>query len=1553
MKKIYALILLAVIAAHGRLDAQVRALSSADTLQGCASNSLTVTFQELSTGNPTNYCWYFDDSSTVLCNTNGGTVTKTFLNPGVYNVRHWVYNSSSSDTEYILIRVFRGPQAAFESLELTGCAPHCAYFVNQTTVGESAIREIVWDYGDPPPTTNFNGYHCYTNPGSYQVSLLVRDFNGCESKLVKPAYITVRRRPRASLTANPAAACVAPQRVTLTATITTGTQGPYTYEFRMRGENTPAPLSFSPTASDTFPNGIWRPFVIVTDANGCKDTAFTLVEITDLVADFTASPLVGCVGSPIQFTDQSNFSAVWSWSFGDGTTASQRNPVKTYNTAGTYDVQLIIRYGFCRDTIFKPAYIRINPAPDFTFSAPQTFNCTVPFTVNFTATPTQTVITNYAWNFGDGSPVVNTTGTNVSHTYNSINNFTVSVTATNTFGCQRTVTIQNYVRIKNVTAGFNVDRDTGCAPLSVRFTTSSTGQAPLTYFWIFGDGNIASGNNPTHVYNNTDRYRPILVVTNGSGCRDTFQLGRDINVGSPIVPSFYADPLIQCVNQPVTFYNTTNIAGLQPPPTFSWQFELPKNNTVTGPAPYVASTTHTYTDTGCYDVRLSIISQGCRADTLLTRYICIVLPKADFEFKTNCMNTLMDTFRSKSEGADLYSWDFGSGPTPFSPSDSVYVHTFPQQGTYSVLHIVQNIATGCVDSIRKTVTVGVTTIGFRADTLEGCLPLRVRFTDTSIYANSWAWNFGDPQSGVPNNTSSQRNPTHTYNRAGLYTVQLIVNPGSGCPDTLIKTAYIKVNGATAAFQPAPQAGCVPLNVQFNDLSTAFMASIQSWSWNFGDPVNPPNTSTLQNPTHIYPNPGTYTVRLTVTDTNGCVKDTTRTVRAVRTTADFTTDTAICPGDPAVFNNLSTFANNFFWNFGDPGSGLDNTSTNTNPSHAYQNSGIYTVTLIAVNDTFGCSDTLRRNINISLPYVNFYDTSGFAPCPPFPVRFFNTSVLRPGYVFLWEFGDGGVDSVSFDPIHVFFFPGEYDVSLTFIDTNGTCRYTRTYEDLIRIQGPIGRFTASSDSGCMPLTVCINGNIQSTFSLVADMGNGVIIPYDNLQGQMNAPTVCYTYDSAGTYFPVFILRDSLNCTVAYPVDTIFVDIIPYPNLYSDTTVCEGNYVQFNLPEGDNFVWRSRPPPSYLSCEDCRNPVSSSPDTITYYVTASTAIGCFARDTVVLNVDPLPDVFPGLFYRICPGDTLQLFGGTGIDSAIWSPPMFIDDVNAFNPLVFPPDTMTYRVTAFNKTGCSISRVVDIYPISQVTGGISPRDTVVCEGAPVQFQAWVLEASVNDTSILWQPGRYLNSPILYNPMLRAPAGDYTYYVTISSSGCAPYNDSVHVVVAPYPNLDAGDNQTVSEGTTVTLWASSSGNVVYTWTPTFDPLSCTDCRMPSLTVLQSQYVYVEVTNTLGCSTRDSVYIRVVPCNESVVYVPNTFTPNGDGVNDVLYVRGAGLSQLDYFRIFDRWGSLVWETNDISQGWDGTIRGDLANTATFVYSLQAECSNGLKVVKQGNVTLVR
>lgn len=1509
MIKKYAVLILFLLAGFAvvRVQAQLQCGINASVLSGCPP--LVVNFSDNSTGNPTTHFWDFDNGNT---STNANSVA-TFVNSGIYNVKHIVSNGSQTDTCFQQIRVFVPATVNFSSTNNTGCVQPChtVDFTNLTIPGESPVIQYVWDFGNGTPAVQaFNASHCFANTGVFDITLVVQDSNGCQTSRIVPDFVVIGNQPSvtASSAPSPVQSCTQPLVVNFSSNGNTPNGGgTYAWDFGNGGSST----TQNPT--QVYFSGIYNAVVTFTDNFACIARDTILVEVTNMNAGFTVANTNACAGIATQFTDTSNFATSWQWNFGDGNVSTQQNPTHTYSSTGTYTVTLTVTYNNCTDTETKVNYITVTTPVTGNFTASDTAECSSPLTVDFISNTSGA--TSYSWDFGDGAT---STQPNPTHTYTSNGSYTVSLTVTNSAGCANTITRNSLIDVGTLDASFTVDSTDGCTPMDVIFTNTTTSASAITsYQWDFGDGSTSSAANPTHIYNTAGNYTPNLIVQNAEGCVDTFVYPGTINVGQALVPSFTGTPVIQCVNQIITFTNT--IVGVNPQTVFLWEFGDGTTSALPNP-------TKAYTDTGIFDISLTVINQGCPATVTLVDYIEIVVPKADFYFDYDCANPTFITFRDTSQGADTWFWDFGDGNTSTLQHPQ---HTYAVQGDYTVTLIVSNFTTGCVDSIKQDISAGIPQALFFADTLEGCAPFTVNFTDSSEFASSWRWLFGD------GGTSTAQNPTYTYTDTGLYTVTLIVNPNQSCSDTAIRNQYIRVRGVKPAFS-APTVFCIPYTVNFLDSSTSYQGSVVAWQWSFdtGD------SSTAQNPTYTYDSVSTYTVQLTVTDNNGCSASVTRNLQAREIISAFISDTAVCPGEPVNFTNQSTPANaSQLWLFGD-----GNSSTVENPVHTYLNSGVYSVTLISFNNNPGCRDTLLvpNLVNVDTPVADFFVTTTFAPCPPFPVQFFN-STNRTDLNWLWYFGDGDT-STDRDPLHVYFFPGDYDVTLIAWDSSG-CFDSITYVDLIRVRGPIGNFSATPDTGCVPLTVTFSGTLQTNVvSVLADLGDGT--------SYNDTVDITHTYQNVGNYYPIFTLTDSLGCVVSYPVDTIVVGLIPYPNLPDDTTVCKGNYVAFDLPLGDFFLWEANLSPTYLTCDTCKSTVSTAPDTITYYVTATTNIGCVARDTITVNVDALPQIFPGISFRICPGDTLQLSAGPNVTSAVWTPNMFIDDTNSVSPRVFPPDSMIYRVTGGNSTGCTISRIVRVNMIQKVQAQLNIGDTTICDGNGLQVDLQVLEASVLDTSFLWRPNSFINSDTIEDPFIQPPFGLYTYTVIVNSTNCEPDTESVNIQIAPNPYVEAGDDQTITAGTQVQIWAASPDDVTYAWTAP-DPLSCTDCRRPVITANQTQTAYVVVTNQWGCTGTDSVFLRVVSCDPELIFVPNTFTPNGDGLNDLLYVRGLGIRKLEYFRIFDRWGKLVYESTELNSPWDGKINGREADVAVYVYALKGQCTNGSDIEKSGNVTLIR
>lgn len=190
----------------------------------------------------------------------------------------------------------------------------------------------------------------------------------------------------------------------------------------------------------------------------------------------------------------------------------------------------------------------------------------------------------------------------------------------------------------------------------------------------------------------------------------------------------------------------------------------------------------------------------------------------------------------------------------------------------------------------------------------------------------------------------------------------------------------------------------------------------------------------------------------------------------------------------------------------------------------------------------------------------------------------------------------------------------------------------------------------------------------------------------------------------------------------------------------------------------------------------------------------------------------------------------------------------------------------------------------------------------------------------------------------------------------CLVHYDTVTVVVHPTPFFDAGYDQVINYGSSVTLNPTRNGIAHIEWRPD-TTLSCLDCFDPVAHPSFTTIYYAKAYSEYGCSDSDSVVVRV-RCNGDSVFIPNTFTPNGDGLNDVFYPRGKGIAYISSMRIFNRWGEMVFERinfplNDEQSGWDGRYKGKQLPPDVYMYTVQTRCASGEPLVWKGDVTIIR
>ena len=1567
-------------------------------LSGCAPFS--VNFTDTSSGNP-NY-WKWDlGNSTISFLQNPSTV---YLNPGVYDVRLIVNNAAGGKDTLIkpgYITVYSKPTSNFNGLPRTGCFPLTVSFNDLSAAGSGTITSWLWNFGDGVTSTLQNPSHTYTAAGNFTVSLNITNSFGCTKNFPQPNYVTINTGVTAAFTNTAPSSCAAPQTINFQ-NQSTGT-GTLSYQWFYGDGGTS--LGIAPPYTYTAP-GSYLVQLVVTNSTGCTDT-FTNpnpIIIGTVNADFTVPPNT-CVGTALSIINTSAPTPVSAaWSFGDGTTSTVLNPVKTYTTAGTYNITLVSDFGGCQVTQVHPITVFAKPLTVFV-GAPRTA-CSAPLTVNFTNNTLGTVTSE--WLFGDGGT---STNANPVHTYLAPGNYTVTLITTNANGCSDTLIKTDYINIQPPVATINNLPQQGCAPLTWTFNSTVTSVDPIvSYQWDFGNGATSTLQNPSYTFPAGD-YDIQLVVTTSGGCTDTVKIIQGIKAAVKPTPNFSATPTDVCAMLPVQFLDlSTGVVT-------NWHWDFGDGNTSTAPNP-----NHSYEDTGLFTIILIVSNNGCADTLIITDYIHVKPPIAIFNVASNCSNKYTRTFTDQSIGADSWSWNFGDGNTSSSQNP---VHTYASIGTFTVTLTVVNFSTGCDYTKTSVVTIADEQAMFTATLIQLCKNSSTSFTATSIQTNSaivnYEWDFDDGTGPISGN-----NVSHVFVNAGQYDIRLIITDVNGCKDTLIRPNYIKVNGPTAGFNPAVPGSCLNAAVTFNDLSvTDGTHAITNWYWNYGDGIS----DTLTSPPfqHLYSGSGVYNVSLIVQDSYGC-KDSIGLNNALiisTPVADYISiDTVSCPGKPVIFQNLSTGPSlTYAWTFGDGG-----TSTLANPVHVYNTDGNYTVNL-TVTDQYGCTDSksISQYIIVNTPVADFTVTDSFTTCPPLIMQFNNTSQHVQSFV--WDFGDGGGTSSVVSPPYSYGLPGIFTAKLT-VTTFGGCTDVKTKQMIIR--GPRGTFTYAPLTGCTPLNVVFTATTQDRLSFVWDYNDG------NTNATLDS-VVTHPYTMPGVYVPKMILTDALGCNVAIQgTDTIKVsgvitsfspDTLVRCNsgnvIFTNTTISNDIITGYEWFFGDgNTSTAFEPTHMYATtglyypilvantqsgCTDTiispvpirvvKTPVISATQSpsgcvpltmnfngnmlisdtsvinwqwafdngtvatgqtlsplvfnnsgiINFSLTAVNSSGCSDTAYSSFEAYPKPIINAGADILICQG-TGQTLTATGAPSFTWSPAAGLSCANCPSPVANPDSLREYYVTGISAQGCSNRDTIKVgvkFPF-QMQGGIS--DTL-CIG-----QSGVLTVS-GAATYAWTPTIGLNT--FTGSSVTATPSVTTNYMVIGTDNKNCFTDTAYfpIKVYPIPTVTAGANQTINVGQTITLTPIISTDVTdVKWTPTSWVVSSIT---PSITVkpnLETQYK-VTVKNLGGCTASSLVNIYVL-CDGSNIFIPNTFSPNGDGSNDVFYPRGTGLFTIKQARIFNRWGEEVFarysfKANDANLGWDGTFKGQKMSTDVYVYMIEIQCDNNSTLTYKGNIALIR
>ena len=645
------------------------------------------------------------------------------------------------------------------------------------------------------------------------------------------------------------------------------------------------------------------------------------------IAQFDAHYAFATVPTKVNFVDNSMGSTpmTYQWDFGDGSTSTEQNPSHMYTLRGMYTVKLTVTNQFGSSTEIKKDYVSIGMGPKAEFAAtPATGN--VPLSVQFTD-KSQGQVATWQWDFGDGK---RSSEKDPVHTYWTAGVYNVILTVSNEYGSSDAIKSNFITVVGPLTSKFTPDPSSGKAPLQVTFTDRSIG-SPTSWSWDFGDGTTSTVQNPTHTFTSGGAFDVKLTVSRGATTATSTQI---VNVGGVPAADFTGVPTSVNVGETVAFTDKSSNSPTQ----WLWNFGDTKTMTTQNPS-------YAYQLKGIYTVSLTASNNNGKDTEIKTSYINVGMgPKADFRpvvVPSQMYDVPLNVmFVDQSTGLPTsWLWNFGDGQTSTEQNPT---HTYAKEATYTVTLTAKNQFGQDTKVMTDLITVGKgPAVDFTADKTTVGVGRYVTFTDLSANSpTNWVWEFGDGSVG----TSAK--PDHIYQKTGVYDVTLTAsNPA--VTNSRTKNQYITVlNIPRSDFVADKTRGGAPMSVQFTDKS---LGEPTSWNWDFGDGA----TSTDKNPTHTYTTLGTYTVALTVSNTNG--KDTTSKEGYIVTTlapvASFMVDQRLGKAPFIVqFKDLST--NNptsWSWQFGDGTS-----SSEQNPRHIYPQVGAYDVRL-TVSNAYG-SDT---------------------------------------------------------------------------------------------------------------------------------------------------------------------------------------------------------------------------------------------------------------------------------------------------------------------------------------------------------------------------------------------------------------------------------------------------------------------------------------------------------------------------------------------------------------------------------------------------------------------
>ncbi len=1278
-----------------------------------------------------------------------------------------------------------------------------------------------------------------------------------------------------------------------------------------------------------------------------------------IVASFTPNITQGCSPLVVNYDASStaapaDASLLYQWDFGNGNiepfNATKVNVSAAYTVPGNYTVRLTVRDANGkypdRTTQFSPITVFKNPTSDFITSGAST-GC-APLTVNFLdkSLVGTRPISQWYWDFGDGT---SSNAPNPSHVYAATGKYSVVLIVTDDRGCQSTKQIKDFVSIGNKPSpAFSSTNNTACTiPHTVNFTdeTNLSGfTGPFEYLWNFGDGTTSTLKNPVKTYNAFGSYDVSLtVIDKSTNCPAVITKTRHVNLYNQTV-SFTQNRVTGCSPLGVNFQS--RVTPVIPGQTYQWTFGGAPN-ILSGPNTQsnIINPFWTFPNPGSYNVTLQTIGPHASCEKSYTNPTPVVVrdtPK-NLTIGANpqggCKVPTTINFTGNATDASSYRWTFQGGNPATSNVQNPGAVTYNAFGNYTVKFKAIN-SSGCADSITRTINIQPPNANFNANPRQGCTGSSIRFNDQSNSGDpivNRVWNFGDGTTLGGNVT----NPTHVYNTAGTYTVRLDITTATGCTDSEIKTAYIRIgekpDATIAPFTPI--VSCNPRTVTYVNASTG-TADYYQW-----EPVpgylTPPGPKQDLNFTYDV-QPGNYGVILYAFK-GGC-SDTFRinyTITILPPKANFEFSVPPCGLDSIQFNDRSSGPGlvKWSWDFGTVGP--NNTSSKQNPKFLFPGPGSYNVTL-TVEHQNGCIDTETQRVvipdytaaNISITPVN---SSG---CAPHPVLFSNTSTGSNSQK--WTFGNGKPASYDNSPSIVYTEPGVYSVSITVTNNRG-CTFTKTYKDLVKVYGPTVSFDLCPAKGCLPFTADFKDFSTSNSKIVSrewDLGNGVIktgndssffYTYNNVlpppkRQKDGIPIKLTVTDQFGckatttslirpsspkvdfTFRRLWLCdRDSIRFT-GVNVDSTGVEPLTYSWLFSDGTTSSSRSPNRSFPKGTHTA--------QLTITDLNGCSSSITKVIDVNPKPPFASFCaldkngVCADSIVATCPPQVVSFKNLSDKGRAGVRSWLWDfGDGSKSTLKDPARTYSQVGNFDVTLTLTDTL----------GCISDTVLPkIVRIKGPSADFNTSISTLCSGTTVTFTGIQLPPIEGALTYIWDfgDGSVANGQVVSH-RYTTPGVKYPILIYSDASGRCTRSKQDTLFIKGLPLVRLKGDTAVCDGTPVTLDAGVSG-ANYLW-------NTGETTRSILAKTQGKF-YVNITDPVsGCTSSDTTVITYIakPRVTSIIYDNNNCGQAPKG-KIVLTVAGPGAPYV--YKWTNEFGLAIGTTDSIVFQEGGVFKANIKNS---------------------------